>query len=221
MEKQNQDTKAQEQQQKQTTNGNAENNNEQQQSKENKEPQKKVEGMMDVVEDKTDNIDTKENKVDKDEDGGFDETKLIFGENTNISDENKKNFISLCKENKLSIDVANKLIDYQNKVNANYEAQRVSAINNWKVLAQKKYGTDFQAKLKAGRKALDTYGSKELIEILGDKSTGLGNHPAVVDFLVKVGESLLNDKFVRGNSSNVSLENRTESQKAKSLYPDM
>lgn len=181
-----------------------------------------VEGLMDSPKDgKPGNKDGDDDK-DKNNNADFDDTKLVFGENSNIDDEKKKEFVALCKENKLSVDTANKLIDFQAKLNAKYEAQRVSAINDWKVQVKKNYGPDFQTKLKAGRKALETYGSKELIEILGDKSTGLGNHPAVVDFLVKVGEKLSDDKFVRpGGSGNVSLENRTESQKAKSLYPDM
>lgn len=177
-----------------------------------------VEGLMDTPKDgKQGNKDGEE-----DPNADFDDTKLVFGENSNINDEKKKEFVALCKENKLSVDTANKLIDFQTKLNAEYEAQRVSAINDWKVQVKKNYGPEFQTKLKAGRKALETYGSKELIEILGDKSTGLGNHPAVVDFLVKVGEKLSDDKFIRPDGSgNVSLENRTEHQKAKSLYPNM
>lgn len=177
-----------------------------------------VEGLMDTPKDgKPGNKDGEE-----DPNADFDDTKLVFGENSNIDDEKKKEFIALCKDNKLSVDTANKLIDFQNKLNAKYEAQRVSAINDWKVQVKKNYGPEFQTKLKAGRKALETYGSKELIEILGDKSTGLGNHPAVVDFLVKVGEKLSDDKFIRPDGSgSVSLENRTEHQKAKSLYPNM
>lgn len=183
---------------------------------------KDVEGLMDPPKDG--DPENKDGDKDKNKNNNvdFDDTKLVFGENSNIDDEKKKEFIALCKENKLSVDTANKLIDFQTKLNAKYEAQRVSAINDWKVQVKKNYGPDFQTKLKAGRKALETYGSKELIEILGDKSTGLGNHPAVVDFLVKVGELISDDKFIRpGGSGNVSLENRTESQKAKSLYPDM
>lgn len=179
---------------------------------------KDVEGLMDLPKDgKPGNKDGEE-----DPNADFDDTKLVFGENSNIDDEKKKEFIAFCKDNKLSVDTANKLIDFQNKLNAKYEAQRVSAINDWKVQVKKNYGPEFQTKLKAGRKALETYGSKGLIEILGDKSTGLGNHPAVVDFLVKVGEKLSDDKFIRPDGSgNVSLENRTEHQKAKSLYPNM
>lgn len=182
-----------------------------------------VEGLMDPPkDDDPDNKGEQDKNKNKNGDVDFDDTKLVFGENSNIDDEKKKEFIALCKDNKLSVDTANKLIDFQTKLNAEYEAQRVSAINDWKVQVKKNYGPEFQTKLKAGRKALETYGSKELIEILGDKSTGLGNHPAVVDFLVKVGEKLSDDKFIRPDGSgNVSLENRTEHQKAKSLYPNM
>ena len=184
---------------------------------------KDVEGLMDPPkDDDPDNKGEQDKDKNKNGDVDFDDTKLVFGENSNIDDEKKKEFIALCKDNKLSVDTANKLIDFQSKLNAKYEAQRVSAINDWKVQVKKNYGPEFQTKLKAGRKALETYGSKELIEILGDKSTGLGNHPAVVDFLVKVGEKLSDDKFIRPDGSgNVSLENRTEHQKAKSLYPNM
>lgn len=193
---------------------------------ENKGEQKPPEGLMDTPKPEDENKDGNKNE-NKGEQGNkgetdFDETKLVFGEDSVIDENTQKDFVALCKQKKLSIDTANKLIALQNKLNANYEAKRVSAINDWKVQVKKNYGPDFQTKLKAGRKALETYGSKELIDILGDKSTGLGNHPAVVDFLVKIGEQISNDKFIRGGGAgNVSLENRTESQKAKSLYPDM
>ncbi len=152
---------------------------------------------------------------------------LKFGEGAKIDESAKKEFIEHCKKNGIKAEAAQGFIDLQTKINAEVakgqEALRTNAIEAWQTQVKKEYGVEYEKKLAAGKKALDVFGNENLKELLGDKGengTGLGNHPAVVAFLVKIGETLQNDKFIPGGQGSVSLENRTPEEKARSLYGD-
>lgn len=58
------------------------------------------------------------------------------------------------------------------------------------------YGEAFERKVVAGERALDEFGSEELIEHL--KSTGLNNDPRMIRFLTNVGEKMMEDGALKG-----------------------
>lgn len=77
-------------------------------------------------------------------------------------------------------------------------------------------GDKLSENLGVAKKALDTFGSKELKTLLNQ--SGLGNHPEVVRFMVKAGKAISEDgQLITGSAAqadraNVPLENR--------LYPN-
>ena len=176
--------------------------------------------------------DGKDGKDGKDGQGGEGEDDkqfetLKFTEGAKINETAKKEFIEHCKKNGIKAETAQGFIDLQAKMNAEVakeqEALRTAAISKWKSDVKKNYGVEFDQKLAAGQKALKVFGNKDLIDILsdtGENGTGLGNHPAIVSFLVAVGEKLQNDKFIPGGTGSPSLENRSFSDKAKGIYGD-
>lgn len=152
---------------------------------------------------------------------------LTFAEGAKISEPIKKEFVDYCKSEGIKPKSAQGLIEIQAKMNADVakgqEALRTTAIEGWRTQVKQKYGVELEQKLAIGMKALQTFGSKDLIEMLGDKGengTGLLNHPAVVEFIVNVGEKLQNDKFIPGGQGSKDLKDRTEKEKADSMYGD-
>ena len=85
-------------------------------------------------------------------------------------------------------------------------------VKAWGEEAVRQLGTDSARQLGYAAKARDKFGSKEFVEMVNE--TGIGNHPEMVKFLVKVGKTISEDKFVDGSGT----------QKAdllKILYPTM
>lgn len=55
-------------------------------------------------------------------------------------------------------------------------------------------GAAMDANLSVARRALDTYGTPELRELM--EMTGMGNHPEVIRFFFRVGKTLVEDGFL-------------------------
>ena len=80
-------------------------------------------------------------------------------------------------------------------------------VEGWKneSKSDSEYGQDkFDASIETASKALDTFGDDSLLEIL--ETTGLGNHPAMVRFVVKVGQALSEDNPMSGHGSGQAKE---------------
>ena len=65
-------------------------------------------------------------------------------------------------------------------------------------------GDNLKPALAAGRRAIDAFGSKELVTALNE--TGLGNHPELIKFFAKVGELVKEDRIVGGAGGNQSAD---------------
>jgi len=78
-------------------------------------------------------------------------------------------------------------------------------------------GSNLAENLGIATKALDQFGSDGLRELL-DSPTGLGNHPEVIRFMVKVGKAISEDSFV-GQDSGQAVDPSDESAQAAKLYP--
>lgn len=63
-------------------------------------------------------------------------------------------------------------------------------------------GEHLQQNLSVAKKALDTFGTPELRQLLND--TGLGNNPEVIRFMYRAGKSISGDRFVSGATGGMS-----------------
>lgn len=104
----------------------------------------------------------------------------------------------LFKELGLTQDQAQKLVDFQAKqVQASSQSQ-VDAfnqlMNDWQEQSKndKEFGGDkFEENVKVARVAIDKFGTPELKQLLEEH--GVGNHPEVIRFMVKVGKLTAED----------------------------
>lgn len=96
---------------------------------------------------------------------------------------------------------------------------RVDAVRqSWisEAQADPEFGGDKLAtSLPIAQKALTTFGSEKLTELL--RGTGLGNHPEVIRFMLKVGQAIGEDGVVTGAGGSGTGPKDT----AKKLYPGM
>jgi hypothetical protein len=77
-------------------------------------------------------------------------------------------------------------------------------------------GAKLEENLGIAKKALDEFGSDGLRALLNNPH-GIGDHPEVIRFLVKVGQAIGEDKFVGGDRGEGGDD--TEAAQAKKLYP--
>jgi hypothetical protein len=133
------------------------------------------------------------------------------------------------KTNNLTQEQAQAVLDRTLKTRSDTEASVVAKqaealktmSTEWKATTQadKEIGGDaLQANLATAVKARDAFGSPALIQILND--SGMGNHPEVVRFFVKVGKAMSEDKFVQGNANSGTAAN-PDAARAARMYPSM
>ena len=136
-----------------------------------------------------------------------------------FSPEELTSFKVLAKDLGLSQEAAQKLVDFdsgrQGKASEALTAQLEEVSSQWRVLAEndKEFGGDkLKESLVNANKALEKFGSKELVSVFQDSR--LGNHPEVIRFLVRIQKALGEDTFVTGSPANGA------EFSAKSLYPN-
>tara|TARA_Y100000593_G_scaffold93525_1_gene188692 strand:+ start:1674 stop:2210 length:537 start_codon:yes stop_codon:yes gene_type:complete len=78
-------------------------------------------------------------------------------------------------------------------------------------------GDNLDENLGIAKKAIEQFGSEGLRDLL-DSSTGLGNHPELIRFMVGVGKALSEDRFV-GSSQGQSVDPNDDAAQARRLYP--
>ena len=127
-------------------------------------------------------------------------------------------FVAIAKELKLPSDAAKKLVDLEVKRIQAQQESHSKLVASWaeQVKADKEIGGEkLDENLATARKAIDTFGTPELRDLLN--STGLGNHPEFVKLALKIGKAISEDGFVRGQPKSPA----TEGDLAKSLFPSM
>lgn len=125
-------------------------------------------------------------------------------------------FTAIAKELKLDQVTAQKLADVAAKQAQRQVEAHAQQVASWveQVKTDKEIGGDkLDENLGVARKAIDTFGSPELKELLS--STGMGNHPEVIKLAYKVGKAISEDGFVKGTPPG------PETDPAKKLYPNM
>jgi len=125
-------------------------------------------------------------------------------------------FHTWAKEQNLSQDSAQTAIDLVIKTKELEAEQAFVQRTEWAKLAKADEefgGANFEKSMASAVKAREKFADKDLMELL--ESTSLGNHPAMVRFFVKVGESIAEDKVVIGSA------NATPKAAENILYPNM
>jgi hypothetical protein len=125
-------------------------------------------------------------------------------------------FTTIAKELKLDQAAAQKLADIAAKQAQRQVEAHTKLVESWveQVKTDKDIGGDkLEENLGIARKALDTFGTPELKDVLN--ASGLGNHPEVIKAFVKAGKAISEDRFVAGAPKGA------DSDPAKKLFPNM
>lgn len=125
-------------------------------------------------------------------------------------------FTAIAKELKLDQPTAQKLADVAAKMQQRQVEAHQKLVETWveQVKTDKDIGGDkLDENLGVARKALETFGTPELRDVLN--ATGFGNHPAVIKAFFKIGKAISDDKFVTGSPKGA------DTDPAKKLFPNM
>lgn len=125
-------------------------------------------------------------------------------------------FTAIAKELKLDQPTAQKVADVAAKMAQRQTEKHAEAVAQWAqdVKTDKEIGGDnLDQNLATARKAMDSFGTPALKDLLN--STGLGNHPEVIRAFFKAGKAISEDGFVPGGKA------VTETDTAKKLFPSM
>jgi hypothetical protein len=125
-------------------------------------------------------------------------------------------FTAIAKELKLDQPTAQKLADVGAKMAQRQAEAHAKLVESWteQVKTDKDIGGDkFTENLAVARKALETFGTPELRDVLN--ATGLGNHPEVIRAFYKAGKAISDDSFVKG------AQGGGETDIARKLFPSM
>lgn len=121
---------------------------------------------------------------------------LKLADGVAVDETQMANFKALAKENGLSAQAAQAVLDF--------EAQRLTAAAQqaaqvWKEQTQKEHGDKLPTVLATAARAVEKFGGAELRELLNQ--TGLGNHPVVVRTFSNAGALLREDASVPSNGA--------------------
>jgi hypothetical protein len=125
-------------------------------------------------------------------------------------------FTTIAKELKLDQAAAQKLADIAAKQAQRQVEAHTRLVETWveQVKSDKDIGGDkLEENLGIARKALETFGTPELRDVLN--ASGLGNHPEVIRAFVKAGKAISEDRFVTGAAKG------NDTDPAKKLFPNM
>lgn len=132
-------------------------------------------------------------------------------------------FKGIAKELGLENESAQKLTDLGTKLAAKWEAKQVETIQQaqaeWAEQSKtdKRFGGDaLQENLGVAKKALDTFATPELQQLLNQ--SGLGNHPEVINAFYNVGKAISEDRFVNGGKAPSNANQPLMKRAANALY---
>lgn len=141
---------------------------------------------------------------------------LQMPEGIELDKASAEEFTTIAKELKLDQAAAQKLADIAAKQAQRQVEAHANLVQSWveSVKADKDIGGDkLEENLGIARKALDTFGTPELRDVLN--ASGLGNHPEVIKAFVKAGKAISEDKFVAGAPKG------SDTDPARKLFPNM
>lgn len=116
----------------------------------------------------------------------------------------EKSFAEVAKELNLPQDKAQKVLDKMAPALQARQAEAIKALTtDWgkQAAADKEFGGEHLGEnLSLAKKALDTFGTPELKQLLNE--SGFGNHPEVIRLFVRAGKAISDDRIVTGNAAN-------------------
>lgn len=89
-------------------------------------------------------------------------------------------------------------------------------VAEWGEKAKQEQGADYAKKLSVAAKLMDKFGDPEFREMLNE--TGVGNHPAMIRFMIKVGNQFAQDSLA---DSGMKKGDDSVEAAAKKLFPTM
>lgn len=125
-------------------------------------------------------------------------------------------FTAIAKELKLDQAAAQKVADVGAKMAQRQAEAHAKLVETWveQVKTDKEFGGDkLEENLGIARKALESFGTPELRDVLN--ATGFGNHPEVIRAFYKMGKAVSEDRFVKGAPKG------PETDMAKRMFPTM
>lgn len=132
-------------------------------------------------------------------------------------------FKGIAKELGLENESAQKLADLGTKLAAKWEAKQIETIQaaqtEWaeQCKTDKRFGGDaLQENLGIAKKALDTFATPELQQLLNQ--SGLGNHPELINAFYNVGKAISEDRFVNGGKAPSNANQPLMQRAANALY---
>lgn len=132
-------------------------------------------------------------------------------------------FKGIAKELGLENESAQKLADLGTKLAAKWEAKQIETIQaaqaEWAEQSKtdKRFGGDaLQENLGIAKKALDTFATPELQQLLNQ--SGLGNHPELINAFYNVGKAISEDRFVNGGKAPSNANQPLLRRAANALY---
>lgn len=137
-------------------------------------------------------------------------------EGVEIDQDAVQEFSGLAKELKLDQANAQKVADIAVKMMAKQTEQHQNLVTSWteQTKADKEFGGDrLSENLAVAKKALDTFGTPELRDVLN--MTGLGNHPEVIRAFYRAGKAISEDRFISGSPKGAEVD------PARRLFPSM
>jgi hypothetical protein len=141
---------------------------------------------------------------------------LKMPEGVALDEQAATEFTAIAKELKLDQATAQKFADVGAKMAQRQADNHAKLVETWteQVKTDKDIGGDkLEENLGIARKALDTFGTPELKDVLN--ATGFGNHPAVIKAFYKIGQAISEDRFVTGGAKG------PETDMAKRMFPSM
>jgi hypothetical protein len=137
-----------------------------------------------------------------------------------LSEDGIAAFGAFAKSQNLTQEAAQSLLDNLAPVMAKRQADQVAAIKaGWLESAQTDKeigGAKLAENTAVAKKALEKFGTPELISFLND--SGLGDHPEVIRAFFKVGKAISEDTVVTGRQGQSSTAHATQAQR---MYPNM
>ena len=143
---------------------------------------------------------------------------FVMPEGVELDPAAAEEFSVLAKELKLDQATAQKVADIGAKMAQKQAERNAETVKGWTTQSKvdKEFGGDnLQQNLATAQKAIDTFGSKELKEML--TTSGLGNHPEIIRFAFNAGKAISEDGFMRSGSRTSTPDAPLE----KRLYPNM
>lgn len=128
-------------------------------------------------------------------------------------------FSAIAKELKLSQADAQRLTDVAVRLQQKQVEAHATTVQGWvdQSKVDKEFGGDaFDANMATARKAIDTFGTPGLKELLN--ASGFGNHPEVIRAFFKAGQAISEGKFVAAGARAATA---SPTSIAQQLYPGM